>query len=219
MAKKKETGGRALKGYRELTQMIPEYIGTMGAATLAGYKGWIPNVANPLVVYETYFDLTGYELDDLTMMPIAATVQDPGIYSCSAATTPLHVFDIISQEKIEGGEVWNQILVDNAPGMLESENNFEQITFGNYRLFLGQATFTNPAGLTVFLPATQSQFGSGDAVSVQKLFCYRVILAPGAAEGTSLRIPASRFLLQANIIKESERVYLQRLKRSYELDQ
>ncbi len=152
-------------------------------------------------------------------MPIAATLQDAGMYTCSTNTVPLHVLDILSQERLTRDEVYNLILLNNVPGMGASENTYEQITFGNYRLMLAQGTFTDPAGLNLYLPTSQTQFGSGDAVAVDKLWAYRFIVAPSAADGASLRIPASRFLLQINVVKESDRVYLQRLKRSYELAQ
>ena len=210
---------RALTGFRELTQLIPEYIGDMASNVFAGYKGWVPSATNAIVMYETYFDLSGYQLDDLTAMPIAATLQDPGMYTCSTDTVPLHVLDILSQERLDRNELWDLILLNNVPGMGASDNNYEQITFGNYRLMLNQGTFTDPTGLNLYLPTSQTQFGSGDAVAVDKLWAYRFVIAPGAADGISLRIPASRFLLQMNIVKESDRVYLQRLKRSYELAQ
>jgi hypothetical protein len=209
----------ALMGFRELSQLIPEYTGAMASSVFAGFKGWVASASNPIVMYETYFDLTGYQLDDLTAMPIAATLQDPGMYTCSTNTVPLNVLDILSQERLTRDEVYNLILLNNVPGMGASNNNYEQITFGNYRLMLAQGTFTDPAGLNLYLPTSQTQFGSGDAVAVDKLWAYRFIVAPGAADGASLRIPASRFLLQINVVKESDRVYLQRLKRSYELAQ
>jgi hypothetical protein len=209
----------ALTGFRELSQLIPEYTGAMASSVFAGFKGWVASASNPIVMYETYFDLTGYQLDDLTAMPIAATLQDAGMYTCSTNTVPLHVLDILSQERLTRDEVYNLILLNNVPGMGASDNNYEQITFGNYRLMLAQGTFTDPAGLNLYLPTSQTQFGSGDAVAVDKLWAYRFIVAPSATDGASLRIPASRFLLQINVVKESDRVYLQRLKRSYELAQ
>lgn len=211
---------RALTGPRSLTQMVPELKNTVVGASFPGYKGWKGGSTDPFAYYETYFDLTGYTLDDLTTLPIAAMVQDPGIYSASASTFPMHVIDILSQERLDIPEVYADLVnLNNLPGMMTSTNNFEQLTFGNHRLFLGQTVFTNPTGLILYLPANEMQFGSGDPVTVQKLWAYRIVATPGATEGARIEIPASRFLLNVVVKKEADRVYLQRLKRSYELDQ
>tara|TARA_Y100001951_G_C11202801_1_gene218161 strand:- start:80 stop:733 length:654 start_codon:yes stop_codon:yes gene_type:complete len=212
-----ETSTRALQGLRELTKLIPEYTGDLVSSAFEDYKGWISSTTNPILSYETYYDLSGYSLDDLTGMPIAAIIQDPGIYACGTNTrAQLHVLDILSQERLDRNDVYNLVLNNNVPGMALSENNFNQITFGNHRLMLAQGTFADPTGLSVFLPASQTQFGSGDAVATEKLWVYRFIVAPGITDITSIRVPASRFLLQMNIVKESDNVYLQRLRRSYE---
>jgi len=215
---------RALTGPRQLTKMIPEYNGVMGASEFPGYKGWIPSTASTMVFYETYFDLSGYTLDSLTALPIAAMLQDPGLYACTDTKVPIQVLDILSQERLDAGTVFVDLVTNNnVPGMLTTTNNFEQVTFGNYRLYMAQLSFTNPSGLATiaYLPADSMQFGSGDAVSVEKLWCYRFIIGNGAtaASSSTIKIPASRFILNVNVIDEPDLVHMMRLKRSYELDQ
>jgi hypothetical protein len=220
---KKDRQTRALTGPRQLTQMIPEYKGTFGASEFPGYKGWIPSAASSLVYYETYFDLSGYALDDLTALPIAAMLQDPGIYSCTDQRVPMQILDIISQERLDPGDVFTNVTtLNNVLGMLTTTNNFEQITFGNYRLFLSTLEYTHPITLStyVYTAATAMQFGSGDPATVEKLYCYRFIITDGATTDTTiLDIPASRFILNVNVIDEPDLEYIMRLKRSYELDQ
>ena len=122
---KKARQTRALTGPRQLTKMIPEYTGEMGAAEFPGFKGWIASDASTLVYYETYFDLSGYALDDLTAIPIAAMLQDPGIYACTDTKVPLQVLDVLSQERLDPGNVFTDLVVNNnVPGMLHSPNNF-----------------------------------------------------------------------------------------------
>lgn len=221
---KEERQTRALTGPRQLTQMVPEYDGEMGASEFPGFKGWIASPTTTVVYYETYFDLSGYALDDLTAIPVAATLQDPGLYACDDTKVALQVVDVISQERLRAGRVLNDLVTDNnLPGMMMSANNFEQITFGNYRLFMGQKTFTDPAGLATvaYLPADSKDFGSGDPVTVEKLWCYRFVVARGATEASTstIKIPASRFILNLQVVNEADLVYMMRLKRSYELDQ
>ena len=73
------------------------------------------------------------------------------------------------------------------------------------------------------------RFESGEPTAADKLYCYRIVqiqadgLLPtdpsgGLTPGQSyISIPAARQLIAGRINEESELVYMQRLKRSYEL--
>ena len=215
-----EKSNRALTGDRELTQMIPEYYGTV-STNLPDYKGWVSStLSSGCLMFETYFDLTGYMLDDLTLLPRGAQMQDPGVYSSTDGSNYMAVVDILSQERLDQEEIYDSLVnQNNLPGMLETLNNFEQITYGSYRLFLPTLQYRPPTGIQIYLPASQTFFGSGDPVSVEKLYAYRFIIYPGIGDTERLEIPASRFVLLARIVQEDDQEYLMRLKRSYELKQ
>lgn len=207
---------RALTGDRELTQMIPEYKGTV-ATLLPDFKGWVSSpLSSGCLMYETHFDLTGYMLDDLTLLPRGVQIQDPGIYSSTDGANYMAVIDILSQERLNQDDIYDSLILNNLPGMMETDNNFEQITYGSYRLFLPTLQYRPPTGLQVYLPASQTFFGSGDAVVVQHLYAYRFIIYPGLADTSTLDIPASRFVLLGRVVQEDDKEYLMRLKRSYE---
>jgi hypothetical protein len=207
----------ALEGERTLSQMFPEYFG--GFTTLwAPYKTWQSSPSYPNVIWnETYFDLSGYELDDLTLFPLGASLQDPGLYQASNADVPMQVLDIISQDRLGMGGLFADMVLNNAPGMMESDEDWVQIVWGQYRTMLGQATYQSNA--TIFLPANGSLFGSGSPTTVAKLWCYRVIIREGGStEGDDMKIPAARIVLSSMIAKEDDKEFMMRQKRSYELD-
>jgi hypothetical protein len=104
---------------------------------------------------------------------------------------------------------------NNVPGMMLSDTDFMQVIWGQYRVFLGQAQFATSANF--FVPATGSQFGSGQPTTAGRLYCYRIVITQGALEGDTLQVPASRFILNAVVAKEEELPFLMRQKRSYEL--
>ena len=104
---------------------------------------------------------------------------------------------------------------NNVPGMLDSDDDFTQIIWGQYRMYLGQDTFAGPANL--FLPANGATFGSGEPTTAARLWCYRIIITTAAADGDTLLIPASRFVLNGVVAKEKEMAFIMRTKRSYEL--
>lgn len=204
---------KALEGERTLIQMMPEYTGVY-TTEWPDHKTWQGPAAGNVIFNETYIDLSGYTLEDLTIFPLAATLQDPGLYS-SDVTEPLQVLDIVSDHRLSISEVLADLAENNVPGMYESTMDFTQIQWGQYRTFLGQATFQGNA--TLFLPASAGLFGSGSPTTTSKLYCTRIVITTGATEGNQLRIPASRFILSTAVAKEGELEFMMRLKRSYEL--
>jgi len=85
-------------------------------------------------------------------------------------------------------------------------------------LFTKNASVVGLPGL--MLNARTVKFGSGNPTAVQKLWVYRVVMfLQTPAPGDLLVIPAANIVLLGDIFKEEELVYMQRLKRSYELAQ
>jgi hypothetical protein len=206
---------RALSGERTMSQMFPEYIGAY-TTQWAKYKTWQNSLANPQVIWnETYFDMAGYTQDDMTVFPIGINLQDPGIYIASNANVPMQVVDIVSQVRLDPGAVLADLVLNNLPGMMESDTDWLQILWGQYRTFLGQAQYQ--ANNTIFLPASGGLFGSGSPSTAEKIYCYRFIITQGAGDGDTMSIPASRMVMSAVTAAESEQVFLMRQKRSYEL--
>lgn len=166
-------------------------------------------------MYESYLDLSGYELDNLTFLPTIALLQDPGAYTSDDSNTPImEVLDIISQERLDLDEVIEDLRAQNMPGFPLSTQDWNQITFGQYRLMMNTADF-NETGTKTWLTAKRNDFGSGSPVVVQKLWVYRIIRF--LVNTTKLmQVPASRFILSGIVTKETDNVYLQRLKRNYE---
>jgi hypothetical protein len=211
----------ALEGERTLTQMFPEYYGAF-TTQWVDYKTWqgSPTLTN-VIWNETYLDLSGYELDDLTLFPMGVSLQDPGLYSGSTAggealIPPMQVLDIISQDRLDPGNIFNNMALNNAPGMMETTEDWVQIIWGQYRTFLPQASYQGNA--TLYLPASGALFGSGNPTTVAKLWCYRFVILNGAStEGDVLKVPASRVILNAIVAEEDSKVFLMRQKRSYEI--
>jgi len=214
----------ALTGPRTLVSDIPEYIQSY---TLGNYfpeaKGWRNDGTTNCIAYETYLDLSGYELDDLTFVPTGGALQDPGRYSYTPAAGPpvendFEILDIVSQERLDITTIDADLSLLNVPGMMETDNNWSQITIGQYRALVVPTTQATTLDLMQVVSA--GSFGSSDPVVVQKLWVYRIVRVNGAkATNDILAIPASRFIVRGTVIKEKDLVYIQRLKRSYELAQ
>lgn len=210
---------RALLGPRRLTKEIPAYQGIHADGVFPAFAGWINGGLNDAIMYETYFDMSGLTLDDLTFVPGGVQLQDPGRYSCTNVdAADVEVLDIISQERLTIVDIDANLSLGNAPGMMITTEDFTQIIFGQYRLMLRQTTSSNTEILTT---VDGGNFSSQEPTAAAKVWCYRFMRVNNAplAGGNDLRIPASRFVVVGTTIEEKELSYMMRLKRSYELTQ
>jgi hypothetical protein len=205
----------ALEGERMLTKMIPNYSDTRGENYFSGSNGWVASTVVDGIVHESYFDLSGYQLDDLTLFPLGVTLQDPGNYISTNSAVPMLLVDIVSQERLDLDTTFANVISNTMPGMVGTTQEFTQIVWGQFRTLLGQASYQDNA--TIFLPASGGLFGSGSPTTVQKLWVYRFVFLNGAGVGDTVAVPASRFILNAIIAKEGDKEFLMRMKRSYEL--
>ena len=214
---KESKSTRAVTGPRVMNLPIPSTLITNPVGGYAATNGW-ETFANDLIYYENYFDLSAYELDDLTVMPTALTLQD-GLPYISTGPQPdlqVAVFDIISQERLSMQEIYdNYTTTYDYPSSPESKQDWTQLLMCNFRLFTLQSDFQSA---TLLLPATGGALGSGEATAVQKLWVYRIVIPVSSElDGLGLSIPATRFVAATDVIKEEELPYMMRLKRSYEL--
>lgn len=213
-----KTSTRALTGNRLLHEDIPGTLATFTDANLwAATNGW-QTLGNDLVYFEGYFDLSAYELDDLTLVPTAIALQDGMPYTTTSVdpTTNLPVFDIVSQERLNLQDVYDNYTSSYAfPGSTISKEDWSQILMCNFRLMTPQTDFSF---ISLLLPATGGSFGSSEPTAVQKLWHYRIVIpSSNDLSATNWVIPPTRFVLGAEIVKEDELPYMMRLKRSYEL--
>lgn len=210
---------RALTGPRRLTLEVPHYEGTY-TTLFPAFNQWTNDGLTNAIIYESYLDLSGYELDSLTFVPQGSELQDPGryVYSRASVTLPtvdVEVLDIISQERLSLADIDAGLTIGNVPGMAATTEDFKQIIMGDYRAMVVQNTSAN---IDILATITGGVFGSGEATAASRLWVYRVVRINGTKlVGDVMKIPASRFILVGTVVDEDELPYLMRLKRSYEL--
>jgi hypothetical protein len=207
---------------RRLAAMHPILDANYSTGAWTGLNGWhVLNAAETRFAHETVIDLSGYAMESLTFFPAAIGLQDPGIYVYNpgdgATFNGLQVLDIVTSVPMDLDSVANIQAQGIGPGMLGSLYEFETILFGMFRFFTANTNIPYPN----YQQLERSQrFDSGEPNASDKLFCYRIVtvLSSGPPEPTSIvKIPACRQLIGGAMDAESELVYMQRLKRSYEL--
>jgi len=206
---------------RRLTALHPRLNATYNGATWDGLNGWsVLDLAGTQFAHETVIDLSGYAMGSLTFFPTSVGIQDPGVYLVRGTSDPtfsgLQVLDIITSVPMDLSTVSSLQAQGAGPGMLASKYEFETILFGMYRFF--STNINIPYQNYVQLERSQ-RFDSGEPTAADKLYCYRIVnlAVSGLDPESRLSIPAARQLIAGVMGEESDLVYMQRLKRSYEL--
>ncbi len=209
---------RALEGQRLMTKDIPSLISPFDAVSnqFVPANGWQIDT-NGTLYYESYFDLSGYELDDLTTLIEMIQLQDSNAYYLQNpfADSVVTIIDVVSEETLSPDTVSDLALNGEYPGTLGSTQDFHQIKYCAVRGMFPQTDYQSQ---TLLSNAFGGSYGSAAPTTASKLWVYRILRIGGTdLTGQQLAIPATRFMLAANIIKETELPYMMRLKRSYEL--
>lgn len=209
---------------RRLTALHPALVSLYDnpSSTWATPGAW-EQISPTVLVHETSLDLSGYSRDRLTFFPEAIGLQDPGVYSFAvgpgATYSGLQVLDIITSVPLDISATSAAQITDNVgPGMIDSLVNFETLIFGMYRFFTQNSNLPYPN----YQQLERSQrFDSGEPNASDRLYCYRIVtcVTNDLGDGSLIGIPAARQLIGGQMEEESELVYMQRLKRSYELKQ
>ncbi len=208
---------------RRLAAMHPALVSTYsGAAGWANLNGWQTVTGIDTVLFhETQIDLSGYAMDSLTFFPTSLGLQDPGIYmfkvGAGSPYSGLQILDVVTSVPMNINEIADAQSIDNVgPGMVGSTREFETILFGSFRFFTENTQIPYPN----YQQLERSQrFDSGEPTAADKLYCYRIaiLLTADLDDDSIIVIPAARQLVAGVMGEETELVYMQRLKRSYEL--
>jgi len=209
---------RALEGQRMMTKDVPSCITAFSGVSnqFEGVNGW-DNDTNGTLYYESYFDLSGYELSDLTTLIEMLQLQDSNAYYLlnPGPDSIITLVDVISEERLSPDTVSDLAQNGEYPGTMGSKQDFEQIKYCTVRGMLPQTDF---ASQTLLVNGYGGGYGSASPTTASKLWIYRIVRIGGTdLTGQTIVIPATRFIMGANIVKEAELPYLMRLKRSFEL--
>ena len=165
-------------------------------------------------------DLAGFSSDERTLFFATQLIQRAAPYSSTVMVDPniggalvsefVLITDIPLANPINGG-------VPPFNAQTAGFNNTED-EYTNVKLAIGtmwSQTTTSPLGL---VNADRWEFGSGDPTASDTLYMYRyVTLTAGVpAPSDAISIPAVRYVATGVSTQESDLVYVNRLRRSYE---
>ena len=219
-----------IKGTRLLRKLIPSEALTFDAeppyiSTTHG-KGWeiyFNGICN-FAIWRGYFDVAGWSSEKLSAFISGAGWQETDSWTLANPNTggtfapEVKTWDIVSKAKLPNSILDGDKFADgagffgwNAPGMLNSNYNLEEIFAGRYRQYVPNTTLLN-----VMNQYSQELWGAGDATAGDKIHITRIVSCFSAMKATSvLFIPPQSVILPATLADEKDLVYMERLRRSY----
>jgi len=204
-----------LEGPRVLDKLLPgSSVAMLSEVILNATNNWniiaaLPNV----MVQRGYFDLSGYQLENLTAFFGGIEMQEGGFLSGDddfSMLTELVTTEFISDAEITAvAPTFN----DGMPiGFGNSTFNQEQIVYARSRLSVIQG-----AGITIPSTLTVTRWGTCSAATVDKLHITRIFRTGQASGASTMIIPDVNVVVAIIVGKEKELPFLMRQKRSYEL--
>ena len=216
---------QSVEGTRDLRKLIPStdiLYSTDTDATTAS-NGWevISNAVKQWVVYRTYIDIVGWSKDDITAFMQGAAFQEGGPLSgtLTGAHPVLNVYDMVTTSYITDNQFTDEDNYDPLflswcpPGLMKSNYNLEEVIAGRCRSFVADTSM--PA-----LPriSSQSTWGAGDATAADRIYLTRAVwLGAALINGAFVVVPDAAYVVPTVLVKESDLVYMERLRRSYVL--
>jgi len=220
-----------LEGPRLLDKILDGFSATMGTepssfpATYVG-DNWVAleNGLAPTFVNRSYYDLSGYNLKNLTAFMQGVNIQEAW---GPRGTAGCFVVDLITKEYLPDGNLMAAYVyptlavpfpIKDLPGFPESNFDMDQVVYGRTREYVAAALdaegdITSAANLY-----SVTNFGTGSAFAGDKLYLTRLVYIDAAAAGDStVQIPPCDYATAVLVAKEKDLPYLMRLKRSFEL--
>ena len=183
-------------------------------ATVTG-DGWniLENVATPTYALRSYYDLSGYNMNELTSFFQAVDVQEVFTPFGSAAC---RIIDLVTTEYVSDTEIvaaYQYTTGDgDLPGFPKSSYDMQQVVYGRTRTFTSNSSFGD-----ITLQGS-TMWGTCAAATADKLHITRIVMVLNSASPDQVvHVPACNYVTAIIVAKEDDLPFLMRQKRSYEL--
>jgi len=177
-------------------------------------------VTDSSFVTRSYYDLSGYNWQDLTAFFAGSTIQEEfgpnGNLSC-------YVVDLITTEFLTDADISQAHFNDPAgtadlPGFPESTFDMSQVIYGRTRTFNATLNPDPASPIPEVSQYYQTNWGTCQAATSNKVHITRIVFTDFSLPVDSrIYIPPCDYVTSIIVAKEKELTYLMRQKRSYEL--
>lgn len=202
---------------RVLTKLVPGLTGTDedGTKTITSTtEGWeivdvgLMGSTFEAFVWRGYFDLAGYDTEQLTAFIQGISVQEP--FTVSGLPLFISVVDLVTKVYLNDDDLAQSYY----PGFPESSQDMEQVLMGSHRAYFHDTAWT---GDTLQQLANLNTWGEGDSTAGARMYITRIILASGGGGERVLFVPPACYQAAVVAMEEPDLEYIMRLRRDYEL--
>jgi len=184
-------------------------------------QGWstIPAIdalgaAAEAYAFRTYIDLAGWSRQELTTFTQAIDIQK-GLIPLRTPAAPgapqigIYEFDLITTRRLTDLELGNLAAL---PGFLPSTVDLMELIYGERMIYAENA---NTGG--TFVQIGGEAFGSGNPTAMDKLHWTRLVYLHSSSATDEVFIYPTNLVVQAITMEEKDLVWIERLRRSYVL--
>ena len=231
MQQQREQGSDGIAKEKLLTRLLTKPLGSVGydvdgdgiVSLSPTSSGWslvaCPGIATPdyAAVWEGYIDLQGMTVaQDLSLAIRSVDIQESDIVGGNADL--LMIWDVVSDVPID----WELELADTGvsgrrspfPGQKGSFRNMENIIRGRMRLYVKNTTI--PVAMMLL---QETSWGANRATASDRLYLYRVVHGGATTGASDSQIPPATFVMPVIFFEEKDLEHMERLRRSYILQQ
>jgi hypothetical protein len=164
-----------------------------------------------IVVNRTYIDLQGWTVQDLTTFTQGVDIQKQLIPFKVQSSTSQNVLEVdyITTRRLTNTELSD---INNSPGFFNNTVDLMQVIYGERMLYAENATIPG-----TYVQISGDTFGSGNPTAMDKLHWTRLFAINLPGDGDFVSISAANLVVQAMTAKEKDLVWMERLRRSYVL--
>jgi len=207
--------------YKQISLAQCVFNASAGASTIVAGNNWevITGPAGQTVfANRSYLDLSGWSREDLTTFVQGVDIQKgrlpqlvPGAPAPAPGVNFLIEIDLISTRKITDLELAD---FDSLPGFAASSMDLMQVIYAERTTY---ASNLNIPGTIIKLD--YETWGSGVPCATDKLHYSKALLMGNAITGDYFIVYPTNLVLQAMTAKEKDLVWMERLRRSYVLQE
>jgi len=192
--------------------LISTGVETDADASIGPASGW-EKLDGQTFVSRTYFDISGYNLEQLTAFIQRVQVQEEfGAYGLLNS----YIVDIVSVQSIDDIDIMDAhitraISPDSLPGFPLSDFNMEQIIYARTRHYLAS---TQWGGIAL---SDVSNWGTGTSTAGAKMYVTRIVYTDHAAlANQAIIVPPCNYVIALVVGEENEQSWMMNIRRSFE---
>jgi len=186
-----------------------------------GWRTVLADSGQELLVYQSYFDTSGFAKQELTFYPSSVIIQQgvadhhvagPGVEFGGIVRS----WDLVTTRKITDDELQKWLISPHdmrISGFVSSKMGLRQVIQGRYRQWVQNTT------LPGFLPIFDRQsWGVLSDTAAEKIYITRIYQSILGTNGYT-NIPDTDWVMLGTTVEEKDLVYIEQLRRSYNLSE